>query len=596
MERKSSENDIYRIIKKDLVELHKTLCKHLGNRNPFAKFSIGGGFYVWADNSREWTQMTAVSSVMQSIVREAVFARKSEIAAIFNEKTAEALFTVPDESYIYFAENEGETEILVTGWGFVKPVRTAGKADVDEISKRNPIDISFTFDNETLPNYEFGLQLPKQVKHFFTDATGVYHFDDIKVGEELPLVDLKSGKNFMLKVTEGQHLYNFDVTTYFTLRMKATVGAEPIANETIDVTFHGKAYSVATNANGEAAMELPYHAHNEIAAKLRELTKREIANESGNEIIFQFEEPKKAFETDIEVIVYKNGEPCANHKVNIDYNGNTYNGVTDNNGVFRQHTIVEEDADCIITVPEYDPLTTKLKEEPVNTFKFETIDEPEVVEEPVFFNPHILILGEEGYIGKDYTIYVDYKGERREYTSDENGIVQLPQMQEGEKMTVTDSLNPTNIQEYELDHNKEEYIFNIPYKAFQHERDIKLTFQNRDEKPLLCDKVRFQQAKSDKELLSELDEEGVTYFPNDYFLNDEDIKTTIMGSEREYEPINFTLEEGENEYLFQERYKGFPWKMVLLQILAVVATIIALLVLWPFFCGIFAGMFEGIYH
>ena len=67
MERKSSVKDVHQYIKQDYPELYKTLCTELGESNPFAKFSIGAGNYVWTDNRCKWSRMIDASELKQSM-------------------------------------------------------------------------------------------------------------------------------------------------------------------------------------------------------------------------------------------------------------------------------------------------------------------------------------------------------------------------------------------------------------------------------------------------------------------------------------------------------------------------------------------------
>ena len=65
MERKSSVKEVYKTIKQDLPELYKTLCNKLGEDNPFAKASLGAGYYVWTDNRYQWHPLSEASSLKQ---------------------------------------------------------------------------------------------------------------------------------------------------------------------------------------------------------------------------------------------------------------------------------------------------------------------------------------------------------------------------------------------------------------------------------------------------------------------------------------------------------------------------------------------------
>ena len=258
MERKSSVNEVHKVVQKDLSELFKTLSKKLGQDNPFAKINIGNGYYLWSDTRCQWNQMVAASDFERSVVQDALIQTKKDIASLIGSNTAEQLFTIPDDSYIYYNDDEGEVKILVTGWGFKKPVRVKGGPDEGDLKRNTPVNISFSYDGEKQPMYEFGVQIPTQVKKFKTDKTGQYHFNNL-TQNELLLKDFVTGKDFRLVVEEGREDYDFDVTIYTTLHVKATVDANPVIGEKVSIQYCGKNYEASTDANGSAVIQLPLH-------------------------------------------------------------------------------------------------------------------------------------------------------------------------------------------------------------------------------------------------------------------------------------------------------------------------------------------------
>ena len=96
-------------------------------------------------------------------------------------------------------------------------------------------------------------------------------------------------------------------------------------------------------------------------------------------------------------------------------------------------------------------------------------------------------------------------------------------------------------------------------------------------------------------LLTTLDNNGDTYLGIDTFKIDKPISVSIQGGTKTYEPFTFSLEKNENEYLLQEK-NITSWLNILLQILLVLASIVALDLIWPVFSSIFAGTFDGLYQ
>ena len=589
MEKKSSINDVHKVIQKDLVELYKTLSNKLGSANPFAKFSIGGGFYLWADSRCQWKPMIGASSLEQSLVRAALLDTKERVAQKLGAKAAEQLFTVPDDSYIYYSNDGAEIEILVTGWGFKKPVRVTGKKDVDDINVKNPVNISFLYDGRILENYEFGIKLPTQIKHQTTNAEGIYSFDDLKVNEKVTFVDFTTNQEFLLVVLEGQSQYSYDVTKRSRVDIIARLDASPLAGETVRLSYRGALYDLATGPDGSVSIELPYYEGEIVTASMRDQAQNEVVSHPCNEITFNFVTPKEIVETDIEVSVSIDGAPVEGKDVTINYANNTYTGKTDWNGTLIVRVQIEEGETCVVSVPEFESQSRQLGVS-TNQFKFEKESEKKP---SVFFSPHILIEGDKGFIGSRYPITVTYDGQETEYVSDDSGIVYLPEMEEGKFMQVKDVLNPDNVCEYELDSNQLEYIFHVPYEPQSTDRDIKVTVLDVEGNPMKCDHVRFQQESTNTELLAGLDGVGSTYFGKDTFASDAEIKVTIIGGKKNYDQIVFSLEEGETEYVLQEGNWNTP---VILQILAALAAIVGSILIWPVIKGLIMGVYHLIYN
>ena len=594
MERKSSVNEVHKVVQKDLSELFKTLSKKLGQDNPFAKISIGNGYYLWSDTRCQWNQMVAASDFERSVVQDALIQTKKDIASLIGSNTAEQLFTIPDDSYIYYNDDEGEVKILVTGWGFKKPVRVKGDPDKSDLERNTPVNISFSYDGEKQPMYEFGVQIPTQVKKFKTDKTGQYHFNNL-TQKELLLKDFVTGKDFRLVVEEGREDYDIDVTIYTTLHVKATVDANPVIGETVSIQYCGKNYETSTDANGSAVIKLPLHDNEQVIATLRDQSQSEAISAGTNTIEFVFETPVEEVKTDIEVSVMEDSKPAIGKFVTISYSGNQYTGVTNERGLFTQRVYVVAGDTCTISVPDYESQSKVLQETDVNVFRFEkTTAHPAPPVEPVKFSPYIRIEGNNGFIGNKYPIYVEYNGVTKEYISDENGVVQLPEMEEGKTMKVTDGLNPTNSAEYELKSEQPEYVFHVPYEPKEEDVKIKVMLRDAEGKPIRCDRVRFLQ-EGTNDVLATLDENGDTYLGADTFKVEKPISVSIQGGAKTYNPFTFTLDKNENEYLLQEK-NTTSWLNILLQILLVLASIAAVYYLWPLLAAIFAGTFVGIYQ
>lgn len=599
MERKSSIHDLHIVIKSKkgdaLKALYKTLSEQLGENHPFAKFSIGEGFYLWSDTRCVWQQMIAASDLEQVFITEALLKTKHAVAEKIGWKIADALFTIPDNSYIYYNNDDEDVKILLTAWGFKNPVNRHGGPDTLIIEKKNPITISFSYDNVKQSNYEFGIQLPKQIKRLRTDTTGVYQFPHLKVGERFVLKDLMNNRDFALQILDGKSNYDFDITQYTTLVVKAFQDTTPILNKSIDISYHGNIYTLNTGATGNASLQLPFYSNEIIVAKMDEQEERTIVNELGNEIEFNIENPQTTKETQIEVTVLANGEVVSGIEVEINYAGHIYLGVTDSRGLLIQKVEIIDTEICTVSPVEYESQSKPLVDTDINKYVFNKDSIASILEEDDDdYSPYILVLDCNGQPCTDYPINVEYDSEWYDYISDGQGIVYLPNVKEGGKLRITDKQHSTNIVEYILEAEKMEYIYQLPEEKME-EHKYKMMFRDFKEKPLKCNSVHFCQSDGLDEFVS-LDEEGNAYFSQEAFDLQKEMHVSIDGAEQEYDDITFSLDENEYEYLLQEQKRKSQWWMILLQIFIVFVVIILLLLLWPFFREFCYGMFNLIYN
>lgn len=579
--KKVSTKDIFPLeANADYKNLHSKLEKILGESNPFAKFHIGAGFYVWSSSESEWIQLTNAGSFKREEVEHELAEVRKAVATKLGGKTVDSLFMVPDDGYIYFKDSADGIKILLTGWGFKKPnayVPPVPPVPID-VGEDFTVSLSFSFDGVKLHNYEFGLQLKHNVKRLATDDSGVYTTKAMKPGNHFVLVDLNSGKQFSLDIVDSRTEYDFDVTAYAKCEVVATYEEAPVVGEAVTVEYNGKEFSASTDAAGRCVFSLPYHAGVNIKASMRDSQVSETVNEHGNVLRFDFKAP--AVERDVTVTVRNGGEPVANEFVTVNYDGQTYIGDTDANGKFVKSVTLVNGAACRVSVDGYDTQEKVLSEHVSNEFLFDKEVLPPPV--PESFSPYIRIVGDNGFVGANYPISVELHGAVTNYTSDENGCVYLPDVFDGEVMKVTDGLNPENVEEYSFDHELLEYEFHVPYTSGEENADLKIMVRDCKGKPVKCDMVRFVQDGREERLVK-LDDEGNTYLSRDTFLPNEPITATILGAEHDYAPIEFKVEEEENEYLLQEQKQGSKWWKILLEILLVLLAFFAFWFLLEFF-------------
>lgn len=602
MDRKSSIKDVHKSIPQDLPELYKELCVKLGDDNPFARFSIGFGHYVWSDNRYQWKKITDANDLEKQLVQDELSKTITRISSRIGSKTAAALFTTPDDSYIYYNDDNGSIKILITGWGFKKPERRISGGDVNEIKKKNPVNLSFSYDGVRQPNYDFIIKLERQEKSLKTDSDGFYKFSNLKVGEHFIIKDVKSEKEFTFNVIEGQSEYDYDITTYVNVIITVSSETEPIPGEQIKLVYKGKEFTSYTNSNGSGVIQVPFYEGEDVIATVRDKIQQEKV--ITNEILFYFDferEKEQDVITDIIVSVLKNGQPLQSIDVLIRYANQVYQGLTDINGNYLQKVSICKGEPCSVELKDFENQVKELEEQDINKFIFQKIenDEEYQPDDKFRFKPRIIVKREDGDIVRNYSIEVEYDGSSAQYTSNMDGYVYLNEMNEGERLIVSSWPNKEIIKEYYLDHNQEELEFIIPNQGKQEDksRKIKVMFRDIKGNPIICENVVFQQ-KGKNNITHKLDEYGNTSFYDDEFKIAVPIYVTINGwnNEETYDSFPFTLCEGEYEYLIQERpSKTSKWNRII-EIITILISAICFLLLWPFFEAFCLEMFNAIYN
>lgn len=586
MERRSQAKDIHKTFRDDLLKVYNNLDKQLGDDNPFAKPSLGAGYYVWTDKRREWQCMTDAGDIEQGLVREAYLRVKEDVAGKLGSEVAARLFTIPDDSYIYFDDSGGDIKVLVTGWGFKYPARSNPKPDLSGLKRRNGVSLAFIYDGERLASYEFGLQLPRQLKRLVTDGEGYYRFADVKPGTSFSVKDIASGKEFIAEVAEGKSLYEFDVTRHSTVTIIATHDGAAVIGEGVAVACRGKVHDLLTDSTGRASVSLPWHDGETVTATMRGQELSVVLSADGNDIRFAFETPV----ADIEVSVVEDGKPVPGAAVKVAFAGNAHNGTTDSNGLFAMRLPVTGDELCTVTVAGYEPKAARLEAGRVNVFRFEKTNVPQS------FVPHVLVVDDDGRAVAGYPVSVEHDGITDDYVTDDAGIVVLPEMQVGGHIKVIDGRDAANSEDYVLEADRLEYILRVPSEHEEEpRREVNVTFVGCDGRPLRCDNVRFSQEGRD-EIVAKPDDEGRTHFDEDAFAVGETLTATITAGGKGYAPVDFTLDEGEYDYLLQERDANSPWLSMLLQVLLILAFAAAFYLAWPVLVELFSEAFDNIYH
>lgn len=610
--------DVFKI-GKDYSELYTELDKLLGNDNPFAQFKIGSGQYVWSYTKSDckWLSMEKdASELKREQIRTVISELRNKVGTLIPAKFVDSIFTVPDDSFIFYNDDDGDLRVLFTGWGFRKPKSVKTDREKTQIKKHTPVDISFTYDGARLKGYEFGIRLTRQVKKLrTTDDDGVCCFDNIKVGDRYQLIDLKSNRTFDFEVEAGKTHYDFDLTTYTTISVHADFDSAPLANEPMKIEYHGNVECPMTDMNGNASLEVVYYEGENILVAMRQDWQNKVVEVDNNDFTFAFEkpvEPEPSVEplpttitTNVKVVVLKSNCPVDNALVSVRYSRISEKGTTDINGVWSLSLDVQEGEVCYVDVEGCESQERQLLPTEENVFTFsvpeaeeptlsEEPDEPEPVDEPKKVNIQVSVCnnGEPVY---GILSSVEYLGDRLEGRTDANGIWECSvEYKEDEFCRVEASGYDPQERQLKVEEDNI-FIFN---KENEPEGEL-ITLMAVDEQSAPMGGARItlrQQGKQDITVV--LDEQGETEIEKLLFSVGETVEADLHWNNFDFSKISFTVDEDENEYVLQQQNthkSGNVWSFIK-QIMVVIAAVLVLLfVVWPLFENLSYLAYNAIY-
>ena len=610
--------DVFKIGKEDYSGLYTELDKLLGNDNPFAQFKIGSGQYVWSctKSDCEWLSMKDASGLKEEQIRTVISELRNKVGTLIPAKYVDSLFTVPDDSFIFYNDDDGNIRVLFTGWGFRKPTYVSTPPEKTSIKKHTLVDISFTYDGVRLKGYEFGIRLNRQVKKLrTTDDNGVFCFDNIKVGDRYQLIDLKSNRTFDFEVENGKTHYDFDLTTYTTISVHADLDSAPLANEPMKIEYHGNVECPMTDMNGNASLKVVYYEGEYILVAMRQDRQNKVVEVDSNVFTFAFEKPVEpeplvepeptTITTNVRVVVLKSNCPVDNALVSVRYSRISEKGTTDINGVWNLSLDVQEGEVCRVDVEGCESQERQLLPTEENVFTFsvseaeeptlsEEPDEPKPVDEPKKVNIQVSVCnnGEPVY---GILSSVEYMGDRLEGRTDANGIWECSvEYKEDEVCRVEASGYDSQERQLKVEEDNI-FIFN---KGNEPEGEL-ITLMAVDEHstPMGGARITLRQ-KGKQNITVVFNEQGKTEIEKSLFSVGETVDADLHWNNFDFSKISFTVDEDENEYVLQQQNthkSGNVWSMIK-QIMVVIAVVLVLLfVIWPLFESLSYSAYNAIY-
>ena len=283
-------------------------------------------------------------------------------------------------------------------------------------------------------------------------------------------------------------------------------------------------------------------------------------------------------------VVDENDTVVPAYPIEVVYANENKHVLTDTQGVYQLPTLKANSAVTIIDENNRDNrLDAILTDAPA-----EYVLHVRLAKEPEMAKGHIKAVGYEVNIGRNYPLILVINGETQKVTTNDNSIYSLPELPIDTEFDVKDGKNDDNIQHFVIERGKDEYLFVIPAAEKVQSDDIKCTLLDVHSHPIQCESVKFIQG--DKELSDTLNPEGTITFARNKFTANEDIQVIITNAAKNYAPIVFQIEEGENEYILQERILAGKKGMKAISILTTVLWFLLLLIASRWLVGFAYGL------
>lgn len=261
----------------------------------FPKANIRNDDYVWESAQSDWTSRSMADDLTRDLIDSAWSDLKdavhSKLSAL-GESFVNNILSIPNEDYLYYRRNDdGNMDILVTGWGFRNfKQSTIGRIEEDfESDKRQSVTIVFVRNGSAVPNRNFFIKTPKVDVHHTTGTDGTFLIGEkITVGRFIELGDVETGRMFSISVEKGKPRYELDITERTTVRVTVRRDGNPFPGAECKVNYNGEETILTTGIDGAASLAVPVVPGETCSVSVEDQTKRKTIEKDGNDFVFDF--------------------------------------------------------------------------------------------------------------------------------------------------------------------------------------------------------------------------------------------------------------------------------------------------------------------
>ena len=302
---------------------------------------------VWKHAEGGWIGYSEADDLLRGLVLSEIERHKSALRASVSahpelSKIIENVLSSPGNEYYYYRIDDlGQLEVLMTGWGFKKPVRREPKGVVvdDPREKFQSVSVCFVDFGTRVPNRTFKLELRKMKRTIerVTDDNGLFLVgEQILVGSVLPVIDTVTGKTFELIVQKDQDIYECDVTLPKLTFVAFLENGQRTPGRSFTITFEGQDISCQTDSTG--LYQVGDHLPSGTYIRLKDLTtEREFGLNILEGIeVYEFDvTPTPVPDQFTYVALLAEGQRVADRDFIITYEGREIACRTDNTGIYK---------------------------------------------------------------------------------------------------------------------------------------------------------------------------------------------------------------------------------------------------------------------
>lgn len=183
------------------------------------------------------------------------------------------------------------------------------------------------------------------------------------------------------------------------------------------------------------------------------------------------------------------------------------------------------------------------------------------IEERILRQPHIKVIDKEGDLVNNYPLIVNYKGEQKSISTDEDGVAKLEELDLEQEIEVVDGNNEYNNQKYIIETEDNVFVFEVdPPKA----KEITIRILDHKKNPLHENALDVK--IGEQSFQRQTNEKGEVYFSDSLFENNKkfEVGIHIPNKENKVKKKKIKYKQGKDIYTLRLKKFNRLWLLLLL--------------------------------